>query len=934
MLYVPKLLKKIDEVAKEIPLGLGLDLNLRDQVILAYRNRVICKLKGILNESLESNSANSLNGELATHLESFLKENWRFINGTCLCYSVLQDDLALLLFRVAKDVLDFRKKGGKQSLTLLDVLMPGLSLESLVPHQYPHLMLNSVEELTCALKKLILGEKGLYGIPADLLLQINENAPKESIKNYYFDYEKHPPKNAFLDDFEMSKLVHQSPEAEEYYNSIIEYHQLLNEEDSLYSRLEILWRHLYYNSKNISGNEEIAGEGIYNNLLNFINYYDSLDKSLLKEIPEPVAAQIALLKQVASKNSGIQSCLATRQEELRKVIQAHEKRLKKITSIKNKQKSVLDTLKKRIEVAKTNFKKVLEDKNYHCKVNLGLTSQLIKKLKINIEFFTPESLFNFIITLTPEEIKSLGQDADIRSQILSEVNTIEDLVILFSTGLSNPQLESFIYVIKDKLISDNYTHSLIKTPEDLLALLIFLNEAQVEIVLNTLKKELPEIIDSPFPFRDVLKPLNPANCEKLCEILKDHLIDICPSPEDLSIVLFFLNEDQKKIIFNAFKPFLPQMVSSAKSFCLGIRFLSSNEQRIMCEILKPHLPKIIQSPGDFKLVLSLLEKPEQRIIFKALKQKIPELLSNSVEDFIEMYHLLKKNNRDLSNKLLAESLNKIIQSAKDFDKVVEQLTPAEKNKVFHLFKNQINTLIDSSLDLEDIIKHLDVNKRLQVLNLIKIRLPEIVPTLDSFCSLYMMFDKHSQSKLYEKLVNYLPDMIQASLDPSQGFCKLLSLLERDNNNEIYQLMKNHFKTMITSIKDFRYLFMNLTEAQLEDSYWILRDSIQEKILTVSDFCEIYWMLNTAQRSDLFETSIEYLAAYVKTKRDYEILQKNLNFDHFYRFEKYCDNNKEIKDKLDNFCFNKGLPSFSLFSDKHHIKHPKKVIPHLPSFDFG
>lgn len=943
-MYARDLVNKINLLSNSFPSETIKNCSFHEQIILAYRQWVIRKLNHILKRFDTSQA--KLDKALAYELKGFLNENWTLINGTCLSFTVLQNDLSLLLFSIAKDIVDFKQEVEGHSCCLIELLMPSVCIESLVPTKFSHLTTNSIEELTSLLKSLILGTDGLYCIPGSLLLTLNEHAPDSPIRNYYFDYEKHSDVHAYLNHFDIKKLIHQSPEAEAYYNAVVDSNNLLKEEDSLYSRLEILWKHLYYNSKSIVGKEEISGEGIYSNLLNFMNYYDDLEKNK-ENIPDKVKAEINLLKSVSSIQSGLTACLSMRQESLWQVIREHEHELRAIPKEKNNKE--LSNFKLQLNEARKNFTEALTRSGLVCKDNLGLTHDLVKRLNITIDLSTAKSFFDFITLLTPEEIHSFCQDDSIKQIILSSIKNIEELIILMTTGLSDLQLESFIQNIQEILIHPNNPHSLLKKPEDLIAVLLFLTNKPMQIFLDIIQSKLPQIVKSASSLLRFLKPFQGTQFRQICRSLYPHLSQLIQSKEDLRTLLENLNSNQSAIIYELWGSYFPKVIKKGTDFSFIACILNKNEQIKLYESLETQLPSIIRSGKDFCATLFYLTDTQRSTIYHTLKKHVLHLIQSST-DFNYVLAPLNEGDRFTIYESIQNKLPQLIQSAQDFNNICEYLKKSQRAELFDIYKEHFSKIIQTIDDFKNIFLYLNKPQRASLYELCKTNLPNIILSGRDFNSVLDYLNKPQKEEVYHSFKTTLPHFMQSSEDSYW----VLEGLNKTQRKEMFDSLPTNLSQLIQEPQDFRIL--NLFEetecikicktlkpqlSQIIDNEYdcqkvlcslnalpslvvcrFFKDHLAKIISSVEKFNIVIRYLNHSQRSIIYDALKEHLMDLISSEKDLAqitYLHKSEQKELLESYKKHKNNFTFFGNEPSNEPLQTNLPSYRNKKNISHVK---------------
>ncbi|WP_019216997.1 hypothetical protein [Legionella tunisiensis] len=339
----------LEKIAKMQTQAIPERIDLQKKVLCAYREKTLYDLSLILKgdifdsqielaelatdslplsgNGLTASTANGLH-TLKTNvfnlqiraLKSFLADNWEMVNGTALCYTAHPDsDLTFILSAIAKLVWDNKAvwMNEGESWCVLKLLMPTLSTDSLDgTGSYPSL--HEVNDVLQVLNTHILGREGKYLIPVKKLNELAGTSTTGWV-NPYYDYKCHSEEMVSISAEEYQRLIRHSDYTEALFNAHNQYEISLNEQGSLLTHLRQLSRLLYFNSKHGAGNEANAGEGAYDAIIHFNEYFSKLDKVSKGQIPAQVMVQINILLDLASnatQNIEGDICIANRRKKL------------------------------------------------------------------------------------------------------------------------------------------------------------------------------------------------------------------------------------------------------------------------------------------------------------------------------------------------------------------------------------------------------------------------------------------------------------------------------------------------------------------------------------------------------------------------------------------------------------------------------------------
>ncbi len=298
--------EKIGNIEKNLlPQSEGLsDTQFKGAIILNYTWQVINSVKGILTQD------NAFQIESLNH---FLKTNWELVRGSLLAYTALPiHPVTELLCDIAKYLAETNK------MPAISFLMPGIACDSL-SENYSDLDKMDVAEI---LRTYVLGKDYTYLIPVSIL---TEEISLDKLPNPYFDYKLHIANSAYLSIEELKRLVEHTSETTALYTLREDYVALSNNKLNLLGKLNELRQGLQLYSEKGIGQSAAAGEGAYRVIINFIEFWNTLDKT---GIPDVVKEEIALITQLGSDKDknltrNMETCLATRHDKLEAAIQGN-----------------------------------------------------------------------------------------------------------------------------------------------------------------------------------------------------------------------------------------------------------------------------------------------------------------------------------------------------------------------------------------------------------------------------------------------------------------------------------------------------------------------------------------------------------------------------------------------------------------------------------
>ncbi|MES2141961.1 MAG: hypothetical protein V4471_03645, partial [Pseudomonadota bacterium] len=471
-----KLIKeKINKLRNDLPRPEDLiDRVFKEDILLKYSWRLINSLEGILNNNPEDDVV------LKEALKHFLQDNWALVKGSLLAYTALPSHpITQLLCDVANYVAENTQSAA------IGFLMPGVVCDSLSPWKYGNL---DEMDLIEVLQIHALGKDFTYLVPISILAKEGIDIGLDKIVNPYYDADIHDKHAVYLSIEELKRLAEHSSETTALYSLRENYLALANDTSTLLGKLKEFIKDLGFYSVQGIGEEDAAGENSYAKLVNFIEFWDVLDK---KDVPDVVKGEIELIKQLGSdknKHGDIASCFATRRTELLTAIKGNEPILASIVLSAEKKESSIKKTMDDFDKVSADLQQCLQKKEYTGQDRLGVTTKILDELGVGLSVANFSALIEILRGLRVEEVGALCALPQAPEKIVIAINGIENMVILASVELNEEILSALLQGIKGKI------DLIITSPQDFSSFLIPLNVDQCTVVLEALKEELPEII--------------------------------------------------------------------------------------------------------------------------------------------------------------------------------------------------------------------------------------------------------------------------------------------------------------------------------------------------------------------------------------------------------------------------------------------------------
>ncbi len=464
------------------------DVCVKDRIIDSYSKRIFSRLEEILDNNIELT--------LLDKLDKFLQENWDFVKGTLLCYTALPDaPVTHVLCQVAEYVTQEKNKQNVQNpVSIVNALMPSVTTES-ISNNFEDLALTETIELVGLLKTYILSDSGFFLIPILLIEKLVGSLDISVFKldNPYYDYRAHKDQEFFLNENEKYRLYNHSKLTRNIVDIKENLNTLQSDENHVLGNLKKLMRSLKFNnSQSGIGQEKRAGESVYSAIVEFFNYYDTLNSDAKTCISPSIKNELNNLRDFASTPGSIEkidSCIAIRLEALEKVTQEQEATLSQIGLDKNTLTEQIETTKKNLSQAVEELKKALVNTSeYNGQDLLDIKLSLISALNIEIRLKDMADI-NLIKDLNPNEIEELLLDETTKNRLIRNVIIDIGKLITISLNFHDGRFRAFFNGLKKEIytafIKPNIT-------ENLSALLMFVSSDKRTIIENSLREtDLP-----------------------------------------------------------------------------------------------------------------------------------------------------------------------------------------------------------------------------------------------------------------------------------------------------------------------------------------------------------------------------------------------------------------------------------------------------------
>ena len=285
------MIENIKQMLSNINVSALENVSLKERLVLAYTEKTKAELIALLETPDDA------------VITAYLADNWALVKGTYLCYtSIPYAPITKVLCQLAQ-VINVEKP--------LAILMPGINLDSERP-EYPHLDDPSIQPEYILKNHILSAEKNAL-IPIAVLLKENSLRPyrdqtmdEQEQRRYMLveqqrklqqpqDLEQNQAAISEIDarlkswlHEELNRLVNHSPETQALYAAQQRLIMLKSDKSNLLGQLTELCRLLRFNDAHEGiGRQENAGDGAFEAIRIFVDYYQSLGYQLA-----PLSAEV------------------------------------------------------------------------------------------------------------------------------------------------------------------------------------------------------------------------------------------------------------------------------------------------------------------------------------------------------------------------------------------------------------------------------------------------------------------------------------------------------------------------------------------------------------------------------------------------------------------------------------------------------------------
>ena len=814
-----------------------------------YRKNVEAQLIQIIQD-------NTTERQQINALSDFLKAHYQFIQGTCLDYvAIPQHPVTMTLTRIAEMI------ASTTQTPAIQLLMPGIATESMKEGyvNLTDLPIPFILQSHIALKEA-------YLAPVVSLIEYIQ-APSEKL---YAPYTLEDYLPQALSSSDIQALFQHSSITQELHDAFRTVQSLTTQASNLLGQLNILGQKLkFYDAHGGIGRQDNAASGAYQSIMDFMQYYLSLEPCALLINKTP--PQIADLPE--DKNIGY----AFHEDRLY-FLNRHEDTVTPITEVEQSAKFnvqlarykqlsdvpeglSLPTIVKTDDGHYTFFpgQRRLNTEQVHC---IDLNFPADDKRIINCsESNIPKQVFDAIKTEYRAPLF-----ADLFHQKFSENKTIsqEDL--------------AWIDIHTEHSFMNGYT----KVPVEL--------RREIELVWQLFHN----------PAKNIEATRNMATCigtrgesiRSLTQTLQGQLIKISASPEQQLHLLDEANQNLQSRLqelqaaldnqtYQGQDPHLSLNLGILNRFNKSISIQSMADVYILNNFAPKDLMVLLDSIPILKeslnsqlrvsenIVMYLNDIPEQTLA--VILPLISEQLSLNIQRYPAMLGMLTPSKIDI---ILQQSCN-IITHSNTFIIIYNGLSQAHQQQLIESFQGRWQDLIRYSSDLRGIYEKLSIKHQQLMIESFQGRWQYLIKYSSDFKTIYQTLSIEHQNQLFEFFQGCWEYLIKDVFH----FRRIYKTLSIEHQNQLFESFQGRWQYLIKYSSDFKTIYQTLSIEHQNQLFEFFQGCWEYLIERDFDFINIYSSLSREHRNQLFELFQGRWQDLIKRDCEFHFIYSTLSIEH-------------------------------------------------------
>ena len=683
---------------------------LKERVIAAHHKLLLQSLRDALNTDAPLD-----------RLKTLLSDNWALAHNNILSYTAHPTHLVTeLLCDIATWVAEEEnKKPGAQPILPIQILMPTLCLDSMLPAKIPSLTSPDLD-----LKKIvqthIVGREGKYLIPITVLTLCEHDTHLSKVLNYYYDAledEKtgdpvHPVEMMHLNPDELRRLEDHSADARAWFDIKRQYEHAAKDPGHLLSHLNELTRLMSYNSAHGGiGSQEIAGDGGMTAISDFFVYYDQqLTEEQRQSVPESIQKELVLLKKVGAPEEEIEKDEHGNNlyEEKKYTVTQDGKPVTETRMIpKMATKIQRDAAGNPLYFEEEGFvfqngKKVIGDDGKPLTQKIKVTKAVANNTDIVSCLGTRKDDLKKEIKGHEDTLARIGVSTEEKSRHIKELieqhrkaretltSGLAEIYTSVAASDRTPYTGQDTLGIARQLLEK---FNLALEFSDYEAVSTFIHQLTCQELIDIGQMEgVPEkIVGAIDSLENLVRLLHEITNDQQLRVLLDIIANaleknIIQRSEDLSATLISLTPEKIALVLTALKNHLLKIVATAENFLNILRNLSVDQRTEVYLSLKEDLGAFITCIKDFYHITAFLNDEQRSEFYERHKQLIINKIKNSNDFCFALPTLSPAQRSEIYRHFQKDLLVFIGKNPEKFCEVVANLSPEECDAVCERLK--------------------------------------------------------------------------------------------------------------------------------------------------------------------------------------------------------------------------------------------------------
>lgn len=328
--------------------------------------------------------------------------------------------------------------------------------------------------------------------------------------------------------------------------------------------------------------------------------------------------------------------------------------------------------------------------------------------------------------------------------------------------------------------------------------------------------------------------------------IQEQLTTIFNNPEEFAGFIRDTSNIKLRAYFNGTKNahhLLP--IKNVKSLRTLLFELSEEKTAELVQFF--NISELIKSVGNLTFLLNVLSEKQRMLVRAAISNKLPELI-NSLKDFGCILIYLAEEEQIALFRTLIHKLPNLVNSWQELHLVFGFLTHSERLNLLKAINNKFITLFKSIKNIHDTLYGFNKDERLYLFQYIISQLPEIINSGYELRIGMMTLTEAERAIFFDVTVNNWSSLMTSAHE----FCASLSYLSNKQRDILFELIKNRLPTIVKSGPDFTNTIKLLSKQQCAVLFDAIKNEPGDWIITCEEFHNALSALTVSHRKELCE----------------------------------------------------------------------------------